>query len=343
MTVLGTYSKKVTNLRHKRKLQHIALALTQQGLSNTTGFSKIQLIHNCLTEYGFHDVNLKTTLFNKSIDSPIIINAITGGPPLATSVNIKLAQISKHFNIPMAVGSQTIAIKEPHYRAGFKALRKVNPKGILMANISAKSSIERAKIALEMIEADALQLHLNPAQEIMMEEGDRSFKGTLENIQRLVSELHIPVVIKEVGCGISFEAAQKLANIGVKYMDTGGYGGTNFTEIEGQRKKYLPLDKSIYSWGIPTAQCILEVGKIPNIKIIAGGGITTPLDTVKAYSIGASYVSMAGFFLKLVHHNDLKTCIKIIEKFIHETKILIALQGVNTPEALKGVRKEIKA
>lgn len=325
-------------MRHIRKIHHIALALRQQGLSDISGFSQIKLIHNCVTEISPNEVSLESEIFGRKISSPFIINAITGGPQRATNINIKLAVISKHFNIPMAVGSQTIAVKDSSYLNGFRAVRRINPEGILIANVGANVSLDTAKRAVDMIRANALQLHLNPAQELMMQEGDKDLKGILSNIQHIKNNIGVPVVVKEVGCGISYEAATKLRSIGINVLDTGGYGGTNFVKIEAQRRNYKPIDKEILSWGIPTAMSIMELKKIPDLKIIACGGINSPSEAVKAFALGADYVSMAGYFLKVVTHYDTKSAIEHIEKFIEEVKLFMTLQGVKNIQEQKNTR-----
>ena len=303
-----------------------------------TGFSQIKLIHNCLTEISPSMVVLGSEIFGKNISSPFIINAITGGPQKATNINLKLAAISREFNIPMAVGSQTIAIKDSKYLKGFKAIRRVNPEGVLLANVGANVDLDTAKKAIDMIRADALQLHLNPAQELMMKEGDKDLRGILNNIQHIKENIEVPVVVKEVGCGVSYEAASELKKIGIEIIDTGGYGGTNFVQIEAQRRKYNPIDKEVLSWGIPTAQSIMEVRKVPDIKIIACGGINYPLEAVKAFALGADYISMAGFFLKIVTNNDTKSAIPYFEKFLDEVRLFMALQGVQNIKEQQSVR-----
>ena len=323
-------------------MDHIALALTQQGYSNTSGFSQVGLVHNCISEVGFSQVSLVTEFLNKKNDYPFIINAITGGPNLATNLNLKMAQMAKELNIPMAVGSQTIAIKDRNYHIGFKALRRINPNGTFLANLSAKTSIENAASAVEMLKADAIQLHLNPAQEMMMQEGDREFSGVLENIQKIKNHIKVPIIVKEVGCGISGHAASELKKIGVKIIDVAGYGGTNFTNIEGRRKKYNPIDPSIYTWGIPTAYALAQVSSIDGLRIIAGGGINKPLDAVKALSMGADHVSMAGLFLELSMHHTLAESLEYMHKFIKEIKIFMALTGAKDLNSLKEVPKIYK-
>lgn len=330
------------SLRLKRKIDHIALALKQQGQSYMSGFSQVDLLHNCITEVGYNHVSLSTNFLNKDISYPIIINAITGGPKLATNINIKLAQLAKELSIPMAVGSQTIALKDSNYKPSFSAIRRVNPKGIFIANLSAKSNVDSVCQAVDMLQADAIQLHLNPAQEMVMHEGDREFSGLMENIVHIKEKLYVPIIIKEVGCGISYSAALELKKIGIKIIDIAGLGGTNFTSIEGMRKKYQPIDPGLYSWGIPTAYSLAQVSAIKDLSIIAGGGINRPLDIVKALSMGADYVSMAGLFLNLSHNNTLKESLKYLEKFIKEIKIFTALTGAKDISSLRKVSKIYK-
>src|SRR5699024_4157351 len=227
------------------------------------------LEHNALPELSFEDINTKTLFLNKKVDYPIMINAITGGTDFSQEINRQLSCISSEFNIPIAVGSQTIALYDEKSRESFKVVRKIMKDGVVIGNLGSTATVEEAKVAIDMIEADALQLHLNVAQELVMNEGDRDFKGILNNIENIVKNINKPLIVKEVGFGISKDVAKRLNDIGVSYIDISGSGGTNFIEIEGIRRDDIDFT-DLYSWGIPTALSLIKcIAVNKNLNIIA--------------------------------------------------------------------------
>jgi len=204
----------------------------------------------------------------------------------------------------------------------------------VIANVSANSSDDDVNKAIEMVAADAIQLHLNTAQEICMGEGDRSFKGILDNIKNIVHEVKVPVIVKEVGFGISYEAAKKLQHVGVKYIDTGGKGGTNFIAIEDSRNK--DIDYSFLKhWGIPTALSLLECKNASrDLQIICSGGITKAEEIVKAITMGATITGISGLILRELldkGYDGAKAC---IEKLQYEMKVFMLLLGAENIEKL---------
>ena len=319
--------------RATRKDDHIKLFMQSTSAKNN-GFKDIVIQNNALPEINFEDISTDQVFLDKVIDMPIMINAVTGGTDYTYDINKQLAELSMTYNIPMAVGSQTIAIHDISKQESFKIVREINKAGIIIANVSANSSYDSVCEAIEMVAADAIQLHLNTAQEICMREGDRDFKGILNNIKNIVHEAKVPVIVKEVGFGISYEAAKKFHHVGVKYVDTGGKGGTNFIAIEDSRNK--DIDYSFLKhWGIPTALSLLECRNVSrDLHIICSGGITKGEEIVKAITMGAAITGISGLILRELldkGYDGAKAC---IEKLQHEMKVFMLLLGAEDIEKL---------
>jgi isopentenyl-diphosphate delta-isomerase len=320
-------------IRAARKDEHIRLFMQSQS-TNVNGFKDVVLQNNSLPEINFDSINTSCIFMDKAIDMPIMINAVTGGTDYTYDINKQLAKLSAAFNIPMAVGSQTIAIHNQNTQDSFKIVREINKSGIIIANVSANSSCENVCEAIEMISANAVQMHLNVAQEICMREGDRNFKGILDNIKNIVREVKVPVIIKEVGFGISNETAKKLYNAGVKYIDTGGSGGTNFINIENSRNQETDYS-FIKHWGIPTALSLLECKNVSrDLKIICSGGITKAEEIVKAVAIGAVLTGISGPILRELLDNGYDAAKAYIEKLQYQMRVFMLLLGVEDIEKL---------
>lgn len=315
--------------RLTRKLDHIRLALESAGKNISNGFEDVKLVHQAVPELNFNEINLNCTWLGKKLATPILINAITGGCEPAEKINASLARIARKHGLAMAVGSQTAALDNKSTIKTYQIARKENPDGILLANVSALASYEQVLKAVEMIEADGVQLHLNVLQELLMPEGDRNFKGTLENIAQILIKCPVPVIVKEVGFGISRETALKLNNIGVVYLDIGGYGGTNFALIESLRNHH-PKDQPFKTWGIPTAASLLEVKSLQKpLQIIATGGIQSGLEICKALRLGANMVGIAGLFLTHLMLKGEEELSNTISSLLRELKITMLLCGAH--------------
>ena len=248
--------KEKSQIRSSRKKEHIHNFL-QSDFQSDNYFKYIYLEHNALPEIDFNDIDSSCNFLGKTISFPLMINAMTGGFDKAVEINKSLASIAEKLNIPMAVGSQAIAVEDKDYEASFKVVREVLKEGLVISNINAFATVDQVSRAIDMIQADGVQIHLNPAQEICMSEGDRNFKGVLKNIENIVKKIHKPVIVKEIGFGISNEVAKKLLEVGVNYIDIGGRGGTNFIQIESERNETFRFEE-LYQWGIPTALSLLE-------------------------------------------------------------------------------------
>ena len=231
----------------------------------------------------------------------------------------------------MAVGSQYAAVENPAAMASYKIVRQINPDGVIFANLGAHATPDAASYAVEMIGAQAIQIHLNAGQEIIMNEGDRDFSGYLTKVAAIVSKVDVPVIVKEVGCGIAFEQAKALAGIGVKAIDVGGTGGTNFLAIEAARSLFN-LDADMAGWGIPTAISAVEVLSMagPNLDVVISGGVRTPLDVVKSLALGGMATGIAGPILKNLQRNGLTAAVQWYEDFVTDLKRFMLLLGART-------------
>lgn len=335
------------NINELRKNEHLKCFLFSRPC-NENGFDDVIIQNNSLPEVNFEDISIETIFLNKKISAPIMINAITGGTCATKEVNEQLAILAKKYNIPMAVGSQSIGISNKSIIDSYSIVRDINKDGVIISNLGALRSIEDMEEAIEMIGADAIQLHLNAAQEICMKEGDRNFKGVTSNIERAIEKIKVPIVMKEVGFGISRNVADRLYNIGINYIDIGGKGGTNFIQIEDMRNNEKDF-KEFHSWGIETASSLIQTRDVSeDLTIIASGGISKAEEIIKALCLGANVVGITGILLKEILTKGYEAADRIIEDLIYKIKVFMLLLGAeniselrNTGYILKGDLKVI--
>jgi isopentenyl-diphosphate delta-isomerase len=333
--------KEKRQIRSSRKKEHIHNFL-QSDFQSDNYFKYIYLEHNALPEIDFNDIDSSCNFLGKTISFPLMINAMTGGFDKAVEINKSLASIAEKLNIPMAVGSQAIAVEDKDYEASFKVVREVLKEGLVISNINAFATVDQVSRAIDMIQADGVQIHLNPAQEICMSEGDRNFKGVLKNIENIVKKIHKPVIVKEIGFGISNEVAKKLLEVGVNYIDIGGRGGTNFIQIESERNETFRFEE-LYQWGIPTALSLLECRALSrDLKIVCSGGMKTAEEIVKALCVGADMIGISGPILKVLLEGGYEAVEKYIENIIYKSKVIMFLLGKKNLEELKAVPYRVK-
>ncbi len=331
-----------------RKRDHISLCMDLEEKAEfsekTTWLEYVDLVHNALPELNLNEVSLEASLLGRRFSYPVLIEGMTGGVQEAYQINRNLAEAAEKLNIPMEVGSQRAGIEDPALRDTYRVAREVAPKIFLIGNLSgvqlAKEGVSCAEKAVEMIEADALAIHLNSLQELIQPEGSTLFKGVLEAIKRAAENLDVPLIVKEVGVGISKEVARRLFSSGVRVIDIAGAGGTNWTRIELERVKGLnDLKASIAElfseWGIPTAASIIEISStVKGIELIASGGIRNGLQAAKAIALGADFVGVARPLLKpaLGSPEDVE---QIILRFAEGIKAAMFLTGSRSIEDLK--------
>ncbi len=323
-------------MRMSRKMDHVEFALKLPA-GGTSGFEDIKLVHNCLPGVNVEHISLLTVLGEIELASPFFINAMTGGSSETEEINRELAIAAAETGIAMAVGSQMSAMKDPEVAGSYRTVRIHNPKGRIFANLGSEASVEQAKRAVDMLEADMLQIHLNVMQELIMPEGDREFTGMLKRIEAVVRSVDVPVMVKEVGFGILREGAAKLREVGVQIVDCGGAGGTNFAAIENARRPE-PMEW-LNDWGHSTAIALLETLHIypREGQVSATGGIAGALDICKALTLGASAVGMAGTLLKVQRSQGTDALIREIRRLQSELKLLCTALGVRGVRELRHV------
>lgn len=327
-------------MRQKRKLDHLNLANLMEDGPALTGFNDINFVPNCIPEISYGETNTAVSFLGRKFKAPFLINAISGGIPEAASLNRALARVARSMDIPMAVGSMTAALKDPAVLYTYAAVREENPDGFIAANVSAGIPPGDALKAVQLIKADALQLHLNAPQEVSMPEGegDLSFRGLLDNIGAVVKSSSVPVIVKEVGFGIAQEQAKQIIATGANALDTGGCGGTNFIRIESFRGNYsgaLPF----YNWGIPSAITLLEVAQsletgnstAGEVEIVATGGIRSGLDTAKALALGAKMTGLAGPLVQAFYRGGEQTVLDylmLLQRQLKQTMFMLGVKGL---------------
>lgn len=302
------------------------MALSTADATERNGFGDISLVPDAVPEMDLDDIDLGISFLGKRLDWPIIINAMTGGTGEAKIINQKLALLAGKYNLAMAVGSQTIALEDRQVEDSFTIARETNPHGILIANVSANYPVEKALQAVQMIAADGLQLHFNLPQELAMSEGDRQFKGVLDNVNEIVANCPVPVIAKEVGFGFARESVGKIHDRGVNIFDCSGKGGTNFIAIENQRGGML--DQTFYDWGISTAASLAEIVamQLP-IQVVASGGIRSAADCVKALALGADVVGISGLILEILLNEGYEELERKWERFLYQIKAVFLMSG----------------
>jgi isopentenyl-diphosphate delta-isomerase len=303
-----------------RKDDHLKFALAQTPQAND--FDKVRFVPEALPSVNPAAVDVSVTLFGRRFEHPIYINAMTGGSKNGEAINRKLAMLAAACNLPMATGSLSAALKDPQWIPGFEAIRELHPAGFLLANVSLNLSVKNAKEAMAMIRADALQIHLNAAQEITMPEGDVDFETWETRLRALIEGIDVPVIVKETGNGMSRSTMERLLNMGVDAIDVSGSGGTNFIRIENQRRKH-PME-SFESHGFSTVESLLEAKGLPVPKF-ASGGIRGAYDIVKALALGADLVGMSSYFLHLVEEYPFEEAVEAVKQLLADVRAILAI------------------
>lgn len=319
----------------QRKVEHLFLAekfFTDEAYAD---FDGVRLLHNALPELSLKEVDLSTNFVGKSMSLPIYFNAITGGSKQSTQFNTELAQLAAQLNIPVSSGSMGVFLRLPdETRNSFTVLRENNPEGFVIANVSAKANAKQAQAAIDLLNADALQVHLNVLQELAMPEGDKEFYW-LNHIKAIVNEVTVPVIVKEVGFGISKNNLEQLYQIGVKYVDISGFGGTDFAQIESERNHELDLTY-LDQFSLSTVESLLESQAYQTkMTILASGGIRTPMDVIKALRLGASAVGMSGLVLHHLQKYSLSETEIFFDNFIKQLRLIMAAIGAKNIADIK--------
>lgn len=325
---------KVTQIG-SRKSDHLRINLENDVRSGTrTGLERFRFIHRALPELNLDEIDLSQHVFGKQMKAPILISSMTGGSDEAALINRTLAQAAQQTGVAMGVGSQRAAIEHPELASTFQ-VREYAPDVLLFANLGAVQlnygyGIDQCLEAVEMIQADALVLHVNALQEALQPEGDTRFSGLLEKIHLVCQALTVPVIVKEVGWGFSKVDARNLLEAGVAAIDVAGAGGTSWSQVEMHRAKnesQARLAAAFLDWGIPTSEAIRNVRQVaPELMVIASGGLRSGQDIAKCLALGAKIGGMAGPLLKAASVS-LEATIQVIGEIQREIQVCMFATG----------------
>ena len=326
-----------------RKSDHIKINLEQDVRSAlTTGLEKYHFTHEALPELDLNHLDTSVSLFGRLLSAPMLVSSMTGGTKKAGTINLRLAEAAQVLGVAMGVGSQRAALEHPEQKATYQ-VRKAAPNILLFANLGAIQlnngyALEHCRRAVDMIQADALILHLNPLQEAVQTEGNVNFSGLARKVEVICRKLEVPVIAKEVGWGISGRTAKVLADCGVSAIDVAGAGGTSWSQVEMHRapdKFTQQLAGAFIGWGIPTADSILLVKKaVPNMTIFASGGLKDGLDIAKCIALGAKLGGMAGQFLRAAAVST-EQVIEMMKLVKRQIEVTMFTTGAGTLDVLR--------
>jgi len=331
----------------ERKNNHLEICLKDNVQSRrvTTGFEELHLVHKALPEINRRKIDLSTKVFNYEFSAPLIVEPMTGGTPRSTKINAAIARAVEQLGLGMGVGSQRAALEDPKLEKTFSIARDEAPNSFIIANLGAPQlaqgyGTKEARKAIDMLEADALAIHLNPLQEAIQPEGETSYVGVLDAIEKIVEGLDVPIIVKETGCGIAAAEAKQLEAIGVAAIDVAGAGGTSWAAVEYYRAKSQMdesrqrLGETFWDWGIPTAASLIEATQRVHIPVIASGGLRSGMDVAKALALGASLVGMGYPVLNSAAHGA-EEVEKKLQSVIEELRNTMFLVGANSVQKLK--------
>ena len=328
---------------NKRKMEHVNLCASGEvEYQKATGFDDFDFIHNALPEVSYDEVDIRAKLLGRTFSLPVMISSMTGGYTEAGSVNAIIAEFCEAHNLPFGVGSQRIMLEQPETEHSFSVVREKAPTAFIAANIGGtylidKIGRQRLERMIHSIEADAIIVHLNPLQELMQPEGDRSFKGVLAGIQDLVERSPVPVIVKETGAGLSGKVGSRLIEAGVSVLDTSGSGGTSWASVENQRSRNDDPKPLFDNWGLPTVVALNELNALKQrnaVELIASGGIRTSHDIIKALCMGADFTAVAQPIIKTIKEEGMEGLEALYNRWTRQMRITLCLLGLNRLDQL---------
>ncbi len=323
-----------------RKAEHIDLALEDRMQLHSSFFDDYFFEHLALPEIDYADLDLSGDLVGRSLRAPLLISCMTGGTEQAKRINRNLAIAAEATGIALGVGSQRKALEDPEQAASFE-VRDLAPTVPLLANLGAVQlnygfGIDECRRAVKMIDADALVLHLNPLQEALQPEGQCNFSDLVARMAEIARSLEVPVIVKEIGCGISAEAGRLLRDAGLTILDTAGLGGTSWARIEAKRAGDVELGELFADWGVPTPRSIRALRSLDGVTVIASGGVRNGIDVAKAIALGGDIVGLAQPFLAAAN-DSADMAIEKVDRLVRELKITMFCVGARTVTELQGV------
>ncbi len=341
MTILKTPETVADPVAERdRKLEHIQLALEERMQHESRFFDHYDFVHEALPDVDLAAIDVSVEFLGKPLAAPLLVSCMTGGTDSAARINRNLAAAAERSGIALGVGSQRKALEDGATAVTF-AVRELAPTIPLLGNLGAVQlnygfGLEQCRRAVEMISADGLALHLNPLQEAIQPEGQCDFTGLLPKITELVAGLDVPVVVKEIGCGISGATARRLAGAGIRIVDSAGLGGTSWARIEAARASDLELGELFANWGVPTPDSIRQLAAIDDLTVIGSGGVRSGLDVAKALRFGADLVGLAQPFLEAAMESA-EAVYERIQRVVQELKITMFCTGARNLAELRRV------
>jgi len=334
----------------QRKKDGIDIPLQKNVQAKTTSayLEYVKLVHNALPELDYDDIDTSTKFLDKKFAAPIIIDSMTGGTDEATVINGRLGELAEKYGFGMGLGSQRAGLKSEELATTYSIARKNAPNAFLIANIGGAQlakglTIDEARKIVKMIKANALVVHLNPLQELVQPEGEPRYRGVLGKISDLAKTIDVPVIVKEVGAGISKEVAIKLEMAGVAAINVAGAGGTSWAGVEKLRAEAVKddlkrhLGEMFWDWGIPTAASLIEVHRAVRVPLIASGGIRNGLEVAKCIALGASMTAMAYPFLRAASQSR-ENLFAFANTLVAELRSAMFLVGAKNISALASSR-----
>lgn len=316
-----------------RKDDHVLLALAQRtGVDTANEFDDVCFVHHALSGGDRATVDLTVDVCGRQWQTPLYINAMTGGSARTGEINRDLAIAARETGLPIAVGSMSAYFEDPTRASSYSVIRAENPDGVVLANVNPNTTLANARRAVDLLSADALQVHLNTAQEIVMPEGDRSFEHWPSQLERLAAGIEVPLIVKEVGFGLSRETLAYLVDLGVAAADVSGRGGTDFVTIERSRRRD-GRGSAFVGWGLGTAAALAE-GNQAALPLLASGGIRGPLDVARALALGARAVGVSGSFLSTLHESGVSGLVTRIASWLDELTDVMTVLGAATPHEM---------
>ncbi len=326
----------------RRKTDHLDLAARGDvGFRDrTTLLECVRLVHDALPDCAVSDIDTSLRVFGKTLRAPLLIAAMTGGNPRAEDVNKKLAALAEERGYALGLGSQRAMHKNPNVQRSYQ-VRDVAPNIVLLGNVGVVQardmSTQQVEDLVGSVGADALCVHLNPAMELIQKDGDRDFRGGTEALARLVSELSVPVIAKETGCGLSAPVGQKLRAAGVRHVDVSGAGGTSWVGLEALRAEApgRALGEAFWDWGVPTAASVAQIVNVGFETIFATGGVKTGLDAARALALGATAAGIARPVLQALEQGGLEGARAFLDGVEAQLRAAMLLTGSRDLTALR--------
>lgn len=318
-----------------RKDEHVALAMAQHTSIGDNEFDLVRFVHQALPRTRVANSDLRVQILGAQWQCPFYLNGMTGGSAKTGEINRQLAIAAQETGIAIAAGSLSAYLKDASTAASYQVLREENLQGFVMANVNANANVDGARAAVDLLQANALQIHINTVQETVMPEGDRAFDHWADHIAQIVQGVGVPVIVKEVGFGMSAQTLKQLAQLGVQWADVSGQGGTDFARIENARRLAHDFDY-LLGWGQSAPASLAEAYNLKDKPaLLASGGVRNPLDVLRALALGANAVGVSGHFLHVLVMQGLDALIAEIRRWQNQLRQLMALVGATTVADLR--------